>query len=390
MNARRLAASWEKPRSIQPYAICVIGISIVLISSLPCMALRRDLAEGDECVMHDGSEGICAKAETCGSFLELYKEKRTNERVHCSWDGSSEIVCCSTLSSTAPPDIRKWDIGARAKEFCDTRISVNNFYTAHIFGGQEAEEGEFPFMASLGYEKIDNQPGYDYRCGASLIATNFLLTAAHCLRFGDPVVVLINTLNITRSDRGVRVGIKNISRHFGFGRGGRRYNDIALVELDRHMDAEMDDVKPICLYTDTETLAQDVVLSAVGFGRTEETDQDFSEILMKVNLTTVSLEDCNNTYSVAAPFSTNVRIPNGLQHNQYCAIGTRNVDTGIVGDTCQGDSGGALLITVDDKYYQIGITSLSVVCGSTTPALYTRVAAYVDWIESIVWPDGVV
>lgn len=37
-------------------------------------------------------------------------------------------------------------------------------------------------------------------------------------------------------------------------------------------------------------------------------------------------------------------------------------------------------------HYVFGITSFGRACGTGAPGVYTRVTAYLDWIESIVWP----
>lgn len=52
--------------------------------------------------------------------------------------------------------------------------------------------------------------------------------------------------------------------------------------------------------------------------------------------------------------------------------------------THQGDSGGPLFVC-DPKCRQIGITSWGIGCARDRfPGVYTRVAAYQDWIEKIV------
>lgn len=33
----------------------------------------------------------------------------------------------------------------------------------------------------------------------------------------------------------------------------------------------------------------------------------------------------------------------------------------------------------------VGITSFGINCGTALPSVYTRVAFYIDWIESIAW-----
>lgn len=57
-------------------------------------------------------------------------------------------------------------------------------------------------------------------------------------------------------------------------------------------------------------------------------------------------------------------------------------------DTCGGDSGGPLQNVDDDGMALIaGIVSFGWGCGTNHPAVYTRVAQYIDWIEDIVWPS---
>lgn len=57
----------------------------------------------------------------------------------------------------------------------------------------------------------------------------------------------------------------------------------------------------------------------------------------------------------------------------------------------KGFSGAPLLNTNEKKgclYQVVGINSITLVCGSGYPSVYTRVSAYLDWIENIVWFDG--
>ncbi|XP_055529767.1 serine protease persephone-like [Wyeomyia smithii] len=337
--------------------------------------------KGDPCQLRNGSSGFCLEAPKCPWFVEtVLKKKKYNERVNCGFDGVIEVICCPSDSAI----IHTIDLkpGIRTRLACDQVPQITDRLTFHIIDGTLAEEGEFPFMAALGYESEDVSKGYDYRCGASLITDTFVLTAAHCIpKNSRPTVVLLGTIKL---DSGVVVRIKEFYPHPEY-RSSRSYNDIALIELEKKVVNE-EYVVPICLYSDTADLPENLVMSAEGFGITDVDHQTRSAELMKVNVTTVALNKCNQTFFENNLLTNNRRLALGLIETQYCATGFENTESKRIGDTCQGDSGGPLQIVEDNKFKLVGVTSFGNGCGSNTPSVYTRVARYIDWIESVVWP----
>lgn len=74
--------------------------------------------------------------------------------------------------------------------------------------------------------------------------------------------------------------------------------------------------------------------------------------------------------------------------NQLCAGGEEGKDS------CEGDSGGPLMRTYEDladntiQWYQEGVVSWGVQCGRAhLPAVYTRVARYMNWILNRISED---
>lgn len=97
------------------------------------------------------------------------------------------------------------------------------------------------------------------------------------------------------------------------------------------------------------------------------------------------LAECNKT---VVEFNKDRKLPalmNGLDGSQYCAYDPRGMR-----DSCQGDSGGPLQTI--RSYLKtakiVGVVSFGIECGNGQPTVYTRVAHFVEWIGSHVWPNG--
>lgn len=97
------------------------------------------------------------------------------------------------------------------------------------------------------------------------------------------------------------------------------------------------------------------------------------------------LEKCNQTVLEFNKIPNTPAFRNGISESQYCAYDPRGTK-----DSCQGDSGGPLQIFPHGSKVAkiVGVVSFGISCGSTFPGIYTRVASYSNWIESIVWPNG--
>lgn len=110
-----------------------------------------------------------------------------------------------------------------------------------------------------------------------------------------------------------------------------------------------------------------------------------SNELLKTQVKTMPLEECNDTMTF---YNLLVNLPafrDGISQSQYCAYDPQNGN-----DSCQGDSGGPLQFFADSNVGVatiVGIVSFGLDCGAELPSIYTRVAYYLDWIEPIVWPN---
>lgn len=77
---------------------------------------------------------------------------------------------------------------------------------------------------------------------------------------------------------------------------------------------------------------------------------------------------------------------NGISQGQYCAY---DLPRGC--ESCKSSSGGPLQYKKSTKKslpHIVGISSFNIECDGSLPTIYTRVAFYLDWIESHVWPTS--
>lgn len=150
-------------------------------------------------------------------------------------------------------------------------------------------------------------------------------------------------------------------------------HDIALIKLATTVKFS-NFVRPACLHTDHTEVLKGKSAIACGFGATDY-GANSSEQLLKVNLTVFQHSRCSN-------FKNDGKI----EKTQLCVKGEKKGS--VFKDTCQGDSGGALqfISSTNRCMYQVfGIVSFGRLCGYDIPSVYTRVSAYIPWIEENVW-----
>lgn len=145
------------------------------------------------------------------------------------------------------------------------------------------------------------------------------------------------------------------------------YHDIAIVILNRAVNFN-DYKRPACLPTTGSIRNQQ--LTAIGWGNTAFASVDSSWLLK------VQLKDFGNRCLTGSEID---ELPNGYNASSQLCIGSTERK-----DTCNGDSGGPVLIDHVEsncRHRVIGITSSGIGCGTpNVPSIYTKVYFYVDWI----------
>jgi secreted trypsin-like serine protease len=206
-----------------------------------------------------------------------------------------------------------------------------------------------------------------------------VLTVAHCFKRNGvaPDVVRLGAHNLnlkTPELNSQQFKIQEFIKHEKY-RHNFYYNDIALIKLDGIVKFTKS-IRPACLW---QTLRiKQTTATVAGFGSRQSGEAPQLQ-LEKVTLDIIDQKTCQRFNP------KNMKIPDGIIDSHLCA-------GKLAGqlDTCKGDSGSALTVTIDKDpctFYVIGVTSFgSVYCGApNAPSVYTRISSFVDWIEEKVW-----
>lgn len=287
-------------------------------------------------------------------------------------------VCCAQSTEDV----------AQPSEECGLQQMTSGF----IIGGVSAHKGEFPFMALIGEKRVAREVclkggcRYEYEnrwnCGGNIVNTRWILTAAHCkprnetflVRLGEHI--LEGALAPDPDIIDMQVDIHSFISHQGYETQPPYRNDIALIRLPTPARPSQV-VQVVCLPLETLSSDSTQVGVVVGWGKTSN-EQSIS------NLTGVYTE---KQQKLEVPIlidncPSRARIDPATQ---ICAGGE------LGKDSCNGDSGGGLFWRAgpledpesSEPWTLLGIVSFgSRSCGVGRPAVYTRVSAFLDLIET--------
>ncbi|XP_030851689.1 chymotrypsin-like elastase family member 2A [Strongylocentrotus purpuratus] len=151
------------------------------------------------------------------------------------------VVVPLTCDFIPPPDLLGTNI-------CGTRPAyAPDQY--RVLGGTNARQGEFPWIGSLRIEGLDFGGHW---CGSTLINSQWVLTAAHCVEYYVDRVVFGNAHLTDDSDNEVAVEVADIFVHPEYDTNWF-FNDIALIRLAEPVTFS-DYVRPACLSESSDEL----------------------------------------------------------------------------------------------------------------------------------------
>ncbi|XP_068779241.1 serine protease 33-like [Struthio camelus] len=242
-------------------------------------------------------------------------------------------------------------------------------------GGEDAGPGEWPWQGSLLRRGT-------HVCGASLIAPQWVLTAAHCFQAsrepGDYAVLLGVQELAGPPGPSTVVPLSRLLPHPAYA-GEATSGDIALAQLVRPVTFSAT-ILPVCLPGPALRFAPGTRCVATGWGDIKEgEDLPSPRRLQKLEVPIMAQATCRRLYGIDMGRGLP---PRRIQDDMMCA----GYPEGLK-DTCKGDSGGPLVCRAGGRWVLTGIVSWGEGCAvPNRPGVYTRVSAYTPWIARRV-PD---
>ncbi|XP_055523959.1 uncharacterized protein LOC129717802 isoform X2 [Wyeomyia smithii] len=246
------------------------------------------------------------------------------------------------------------------------------------------------YKVSIGHYMDDTkkEPIVTYSCYGTLISQQYVLTAAGCVTGLNNYTLLVraneleswvkpNTSNVNKCMYYEEAYVSQIYIHPNYSETPLN-NDVALLQLDPNEFQFGKKFKPACLWTHELIPIEEFQSNGHGLKKTVSIEYSIEALLAD--------EEKSELYLISKILD---ECPLNLTDNQLCVGDSITVVPG----TCKNNIGSAMSreVWVFDKvylHYIFAINNKGENCGFNTPAIFTKVSPYIQWIESIVFGDN--
>jgi secreted trypsin-like serine protease len=303
------------------------------------------------------------------------------------------VVCAAMTMPTSaalagPDDVASDSAGAVAGTMgpdlsrADTGTLVAR---PRVVGGKNVTISFAPWQVAL----VRSSASDDFTgqfCGGSIIARDWIATAAHCVSDGttdmaaSEVRILAGSAVLSESSSS-SVPVSRVVVHPDYD-GISEDHDVALLRLSSPLTLKKRSIEVIELPTSKPTAGSTGRIT--GWGATWMFDEEGNPVnYYGTPLYPTVLQGTD--ISVQSDSVCQEELPDGSWNSVTMLCATT---PDFMQDTCYGDSGGPLATRVRGRWELSGITSWGVGCAWLSSGVYANVANYRDWIETEILGPG--
>ncbi|EDV44017.1 uncharacterized protein Dana_GF18777 [Drosophila ananassae] len=271
------------------------------------------------------------------------------------------------VKTAPPPDsaprISPTPPTAAASEVCGQEGRWSSF----IYNGQEYSRGKYPWLTAIHHAQSGKR---SFVCGGSLLSTNMVITAAHCVHKMEThnIFIELGRHDLYDNDEiGAEArNVKGLLLHPDYNSRTQPDADVALVTMERPVVFN-DIISPICLWTVEESSIVATSGFIAGWGK-DEVGNEKTQYPRVVEAAFGSATDCASRW----------RVPR-VTDRTLCA-GNRDGS-----GPCFGDSGGGLMVRRHNRWLLRAIVSVGERerdrCQLNQFVLYCDLAKHLAWIN---------
>ena len=233
---------------------------------------------------------------------------------------------------------------------------------AQVINGTASVTGARPYQVALLYSSNGQQ-----FCGGTIIAADWILTAAHCVKGGLPSQVYVRAGSLYATSGGVTRTVSSIRIHPSYVDVTRGY-DVAVLKLSSPLTYSTT-IQAAALPTPafaSTAAAVGTVQTISGWGMTVGGNSSSnSSYLREANLPVISNADCG------------AQLGSTITSGMICGNKNSQGQTG-----CHGDSGGPFASKHSNRFYVFGVVSWGTANVCTNATAFARVSEYQPWITT--------